>query len=708
MQKDLKMSGRKQHFIPQHYQQPFAIKDTESKIWIYRKGLPEPVSARIADAAAQRDFYSRPADDGLPTLDDMITEYEKTMHITVNDLRLLEVGDVIDSVIIAEVITHLSIRSSYTRGMVEDVVASMAGTIGSAAEGVVDGKTIRLPAHKAPSKFEKLILEKLEELGLLELIPVDGRTLAKLTYFALREGTEPFLSEARGLIGQLLSEFSSESSKLSHRTQASVLSESMAPVARIENLAALEWKVVASSNGCSILPDSTSIAYDGNMWASLLLTENEKLHTVVLPLTPERLAVGTRKGCDAPSLIDFDQIAAETSHTFFLSSERREELDSFLHELGGGVNGQVSSLTNGAMTHAVDDMLKADPHMLYEAHTQNAANNSWSVPQNEEPISFSLQLFDFGDKTLANEISEAVGLVVSSFFRDLPVYDLNGFVFANDYRAALKSVERGFEAKNDLEPLKSENVIGVSMPILVNLEGKIKTTAVCHSSIAVNLISDDKDLKAEATSIILHNLSSAALTGLLQNKFPDQMFSDMGDEYEGTLYQYTRGVFESYFCAVISGSIPSYVQFYEELAVKALKDVLEFVPVELDKFHDHGQMDAMFPAVAGLLADFLITTARFLGALRNQSIEFDEDSKLWHLLETNYLLYWVKLFQKDLKSFDEGLEAWSQFDEAFFANRHFERVAVQFGIFLESAEGSGIYVQLTEAPDMTKIFGSKS
>ncbi|WP_390911858.1 hypothetical protein [Pseudosulfitobacter sp. SM2401] len=328
----------------------------------------------------------------------------------------------------------------------------------------------------------------------------------------MREGADQFLAEARGLLDHLIGELEEKSPQLGHRTQTSVLSESMAPTARIKKLALLDWRVKASPNGHAILPDSTSIAFNGTEWTSLLFVSNDEIEAVVLPLTPDRLAVGVRKGCAVPNLTAFDELAARASHTFFLSSERRKEHDDFLPILGGKVHEQVSSMTKGAMTQAVDEMLRADPHLLYEAQAEHAVNESWSNPEKGEQINFSLQLFDFGDDALANGVAETIKQILITFSKHLPVYDLSGFVFANDYRTALKSVERGFDARNDLEPIEDDNKVGVSMPLSVLKDGKVRTVVVSRSSIAIDLVSDDESAKTEATSIILHNLSSAALT----------------------------------------------------------------------------------------------------------------------------------------------------------------------------------------------------
>lgn len=659
---------------------------------MYRKGKEKPISSPIKDTAAQRDFYSKPTDDGLPTLDDLITDYEQMMHVTVEELRSLNVGDAIDSMKIAEVITHLAVRSSYMRGLFEDTAISMAEAIEAT---IKDDKTILFPSHKVPSYIEKLILDELGKLRLMEFTPVNEQTISKLLYFAIREGADHFFSKAQDLVNNLIDELTNKSTQFSHRTQSSVLSESMAPAARIEQLAMLEWKIMASPNGCSILPDCTSIAYDGEEWASLIFVGGEKLHTVILPLTPERLAVGVKKGANPPDLTNFNQIAAQASHTFFLSSESGKELNDILPKLGGHVQNQVTSKIKDAVTYAVDEMLKVDPHINYKEQANHAVNQSWSTLENKEQTSFFVQLLDFGDEALATKISEVINHIIIAFSKYLlPTKDLSGFVFANDYQMALKSIERGFEAKNDLEPIETGNMLGVSMPLLVVEDDQFKTLIVARSFIAVDLISNDECKRTEAINIILHNLSYVALANLIQNKFPEQILASIADEYEGTLFQYTDGVFSLYFCATISCSTASTLSLYEKSTLESLRKLLETIPKQLQEYISHRNMEILFPVVAELIADFMNLTARLLGALKNQEADLNESSSLHQLLKENQLLSWFELFQKDLQSFDNGLETWAHFEEAFFVNRHFERIAIKFNIVPEPTDNQKTYIHV--------------
>ncbi len=101
------MAGRKQHFIPRHFLKEFVVPDGSDKLWMYRRGLPKPVPVSRDDAAATRDFYSKPAETDAPTLDDLITEYENELKFHVEKVRSIRPGEGVPSHPISETIAHL-------------------------------------------------------------------------------------------------------------------------------------------------------------------------------------------------------------------------------------------------------------------------------------------------------------------------------------------------------------------------------------------------------------------------------------------------------------------------------------------------------------------------------------------------------------------------------------------------------------------------
>ncbi|MCK4825399.1 hypothetical protein KA005_57155, partial [bacterium] len=124
------MAGKKQHFIPQHFQRPFLIPDSNEKIWLYRHDVPDGVPVSLKKSAAKEHFYSKLSTDGSPTLDDLVTEYEEN-NLTgkVNSIRALPVGSKICAADIAEIVTHLTIRSAHIREFVNEGARSMVGVV---------------------------------------------------------------------------------------------------------------------------------------------------------------------------------------------------------------------------------------------------------------------------------------------------------------------------------------------------------------------------------------------------------------------------------------------------------------------------------------------------------------------------------------------------------------------------------------------------
>ena len=47
------MAGKKQHFIPQHFQKPFVIPGSRDRLWMFRRGKPSGLNVTRKKAAAQ-------------------------------------------------------------------------------------------------------------------------------------------------------------------------------------------------------------------------------------------------------------------------------------------------------------------------------------------------------------------------------------------------------------------------------------------------------------------------------------------------------------------------------------------------------------------------------------------------------------------------------------------------------------------------------
>ena len=71
----------------------------------------------IRDVGVEDWFYSRKSIDGQPTLDDPITDIERDLSSTVNDLRATPVGGTVNPNLAALCIVHLVMRTDHLRGI---------------------------------------------------------------------------------------------------------------------------------------------------------------------------------------------------------------------------------------------------------------------------------------------------------------------------------------------------------------------------------------------------------------------------------------------------------------------------------------------------------------------------------------------------------------------------------------------------------------
>lgn len=684
------MAGRNQHIIPQHYQRPFKKSGAKDHIWLYRRNLPEPKVVPISNAAAQRDFYSKPEKDGEISLDDLITEYEQNLSEKVRELREFQPGEVLPADVVAEVITHLVVRSSFLRGVVEDGVLAMANGVQSIANGMIDGEEISLPSHRTPSQFIGLAMEELRRRGMLELTNVDPNTVCKLLYFGVREEGADLLATAQPNLNWFLEELAHGSKDLGHSTQTKVLRDELAPAKRREVMREFHWRVQSGPEEGAILPDCVAIAFDGETWSSELLAEFDKTTIVVFPLTPSKLAVGVRNRRTTLDSSSFNENAANAAHTFFLASNRHDGLDSAHKSFGSQVRGQMDELTSDAIRKTVNELLAVEPNQA--DHSELGAGKAW-VAEGDLPWSFRLSLYDFGDEEYARRLADRVTKVTGNYSKSVPLAGLEEIIFAVDYSAAIRSVDRGFVPSQDVSTVEAETYVGAAMPLTVLRDGKAKTVGVLRETVAEALLSSEQDVAADGEQCLTHILAHASYSNLIRNKFPSQILRPVGDRYEGHIHLHVQDVFSTYFCASQAAWTEPFLTMYQSMLLNALTVASERISALRADYRSHSDMDKLWPESARLVGELMQGTARYLGCVRCRG-EASMDFEVLEQFRAHGLEKWINLFQADLQNFDERLEDWNRFEELFFVNRHFERLCFQFGLLPEPSDEADAYVHV--------------
>ena len=688
------MTGKKQHFIPRHFLKSFVIPGRGDHLWMYRRGQSSAIRVARNDAAAQNYFYSKPSGDGLPTLDDLMTEYEVQLHRTVDEIRRIEIGEVIDGAKIAQVVAHLMVRSSHMRGAMREAIVSISNSVQNLICGGSEAFFFELPRHGPPEPVYRMISDELANLGLTEITPVTERTIIDFFYFAMRERGSDVLDEVLPYLAGLRA----EATEISRRAQVTALEKTMVPEERVAELSKLMWQVLPAHGDGAVLPDCTSIAFNGREWQPLLLTGSDELEAVVLALAPDRLAVGKSDIDWDMDLSQYNRHVAKASYSFFLANRNSTSLSELIEQLGGKIRTSFERLADNSVVEAIGDLLRDTDNENRLKEKSYAANKSWKATVREETHQYFVSFEGFGDEEFAKSVAKEISSVVIAFSKHFPVSLIEGFVFANDYKTALNRTDRGIEPIEEIVPAETEEFIGIGMPLAVVSNGLLKTRAVLRAMVAVDLVSEDPALAEDARSVIVHMLASGALRGLIATKFPDLILNPVRDQFEAFLHDYASGVFEAYFCASLSTGSKKQLERRESLALAALRAALDGIPVRRKAYIRGGDLESFFAASANLSVNALSFLAALFGAYKGFGQAIPHSNAVLALLAKHGLGQWADLFNADLAAFDTGLEQWNEFEEIFFVHRHFQRFLAHFGIVPDRHDGPGAYVHVPWIP----------
>ena len=688
------MAGKKQHFIPQHFLKSFVTPDIGDHLWMFRRGKQSGIKVPRNRAAAQEYFYSRPSIDGQPTLDELVTEYESDIRTIVDEIRLIKTGEIINSEDISRVVAHLMVRSSHVRDTIREVIISFTDILQRLVFHESEKSLFDLPRAAPPEPVYQMISEELTKLEITTIAGVTEKTIIDLLYLALREKGSEVVRETLPMLEEFLELLGTKAAEMSRSAQLSALGETMAPEERVEKLSKLIWNIVPVSGDGAILPDCTSIAFNGCKWQPLWFTGVDELKVVVLPLAPDRFAVGKINSDLAVDLSQFNELAAKASYMFFLANHNSMELERYVEKLGGEIRASIGKMIDSSVHKEITDLLRRGDAGDTSEDELYAADRSWKEMAVDEGFQYTITLEDFGDENLLRTVSNEINAVVMDFSSRLPISSLEGFIFAQDYKAALNRPDRGIETSEDIAPTETEEYLGVGMPLAVVSNGMIKTRVVLRATVAAALISKNHSSVELAHSIIVHMLAGSALKGLIADKFPKLVLKPVSDPFEAFLYDYTSGVFEAFFCAYASTRGEFQLEPRESLALGALKLAVEQIPDKRRAYRLDGDLEGLFNASAIMIQNVLTFTAALFGSYKACGLVLHESSPISVLLAEHELDRWAELFRADLEGFHAGLEQWGDFTEIFFINRHFQRLLAHFGIVPDRHDRFGAYVHV--------------
>lgn len=323
------MSGRKQHFIPQSLLRGFGFKrgkTTYVVAFTHDRGIFTPGTDGIG---AEREFYSKLDVKGVgDTLDDKITDYEQPFPDILAELRSLDDGGQADANKAAEFVTHLVVRNDHFRKAVasgtEHLVEGMAEVFSDQGQAAA---LLGLNREQPSEMYAEEIAKVWAQYG--PLFASMGMSRAQFNARAFQAVKCQFPAFFAETVGPLKSAFAGMVEKLPEvaaNAQRRSLADGLSPPKRVEKISGFAWNVVHPQHAL-VLPDCVAIAVDSSGSASpLMLAEFENVETIYMPLSSDRLLVGSRSNTVAPTG-GMNEAFAACSWDFFVARDRTAELE---------------------------------------------------------------------------------------------------------------------------------------------------------------------------------------------------------------------------------------------------------------------------------------------------------------------------------------------------------------------------------------------
>jgi len=713
------MAGRNQHHIPQFYQRAFGVPTggRPKEIWEFIKGR-SPTLVAIKRAAVDRDFYSPPSPDGSRTLDGKITDLETPLARLVAQVREIPAGGSVDANMAAEIVSHLAPRTSHFRASFEHGLKCI---LSKATAAFTDSKNVErllgLNADAPTDRFRKQLREALKEDERFRQVGLPEPVLEKVAFQLAKEHFERSsqlgLPEISSTPGVLISNTESLVRDGHNKGLDSVIDKNV----RQELLITFVWSVEVAPPVGAVLPDCVVLGVqDDKVVYPFMMISNDKLESVIMPLSSRKLLVGRRHGVAFPDLVEFNENAAACSHSFYLAASDA----TAIAELSPFIGQRSLVVVDEALKGTFEDFVPSHQStgLMTEPSAETAATVEGGAAKDGVPeqadsqaLEYQVSFLDCANQETAESIAALIKDIINEVNRLMSLGRLDGITFAKDYPTALRSVDRGMPGARPAETVSNEIGVGIAMTVMVMRGGIVKCRIVMADGIAHALIAEDVRANKWALHIIVHELALVAMTELIDRAFPDVFLNPFTDLHDGWLFSGVNAALDGYFAAYVSGRFgdDEMLVTYRELLIGALNRARTVIPEARLAYRSHGEIDTLLHVSLPAVRHVLQFAAKLLGhceALGRSP--FDDDGQLGSALEQNGLRAWLPVFQNDLKAFRLRLGDWKSIDEFFAFNRHVERVLWQFGLFpWRNPEGQS-RVEVPLATDMHAILATNA
>lgn len=674
------MAGRKQHYLPQHLLRGFEASKTGKKtqVVVNKKGAP-PYATSTEGVAAQRDFYSLPGDGITDTLDDVITAFERsTFNPFLDRARTASPNELVDAESAASAVVHLAVRAAHLRGSFARLARGMVGRFG---EILSDTEHVREFAGIDSGKQESLLSEEIQKM--LDTLPVAALSVKervifeKMVRFRVREKFDAQMPEAAALIRQQLTNFEKALPEVVVRGHTQALEKSLVPVARLDALKRLQWRVIAvESPSHFVLPDCAAIAFSpSGRPQPVALSSNEEISSVAMPVSSKQVLLGYA-GQVPPMLSDLNEHFAKCSIDFFVSSTIQPDLEALAVHIGEA----LEVVTHDLMEDSFSRVRSGREGRNVEA----PAVNGRTVPVNFQSDAEKTAAIGASIRQI---IAQQCGARELDRLESILVTDDVAREVANLHGRALSPYEVAATMAGTVEHL-----LGTTPPAL---------RLILSDSIGRLLLDTDVRLKRSAISQVKHLLGRVT--------YLDYWFGQLVPMTEGRVFTVRQRIaleliprFASRYHGSVKAAMAAdecNMQHDDPLSADTVSTALDALDAARQKFMSHKNVDALMVDAIPALDMLLGTLAGHCGQYPRSTAnrQLSQTSPAGEHLVRAGLWDWMDLFGQDLHRHYLSLASESLSVEKLLAlSEHVERMLWKFGIFLSDVEDGGMWIDVCD------------
>lgn len=675
------MEGPNQHYIPKFLQKGFAIPKTRAKkIWVWAE-TGGPDEGIIKRTASEDWFYSGPSGDGGKTLDGQITDLETPLALEFHRLRDLDAGSTADPAVSAKVVLHFSSRTAHLRGTMESGITKLA----DGASAILDdpdnlARLMGLQESEPTEKFREMIGQELQKHFDPATTKVPKEIVERIIFFMAKENFSTLVDGALPNFRHLFELWSAKFSGLARDGHNQALERVLNSDdnARVDYLAGLDWRIEASPPEGAILPDCVVLSFseDGRS-GPFMHMDRDDADIIVMPISSQKLLVGTPTGKEVADLGGFNVAAARSSHAFFLSGSDDEQI----RDLQALIGTRSTAIIDEAVNRAFQDYMPVKP----EAVADDGKSDEPILGDLEgEQWTYQLSLIGFGTQDYAEKVVARLKQIVEPMARVMPLHRLEGITFAINYVEALQSVDTGFPDSRPIETVDIEDAQGIAKTITVLRDGELKAHIVFNALVLHHLLKGETQDTEWAIRVIVSQLAMAAMIEWIETALPGAQTATIEGQLQSWLYSSSNPALHSYVGSYVSAGFGDTVEIAKasrSLLIEAINRIQSVIlPARLAYRYD-GDLDLLLTKTLPVIQQILMFAANLLGhcSASGENI-MDEDGLLEEALLKSDLDKWFPLFHGDLEQFRQNLARWKSFDEFLALNVHVERLFWQVGM----------------------------